>query len=194
MTRIAAILGSVTPPGRLHRALTEAAGHARAGGSDVDVIDLAAYRLDFVDGRPAAEHEDDSASLIEAVLAADAVILASPIYRASYTGALKNALDWLPIEAMRDKPVGIVAMGTTQYHYLAVDGPLREVLAWFGALVAPTSVYLTAADFEDGNLSANGAHAMDELFATVTTLATAVGATRLGPTPLAARGRRPSAT
>ena len=62
MTRIAAILGSVTPPGRLHRALTEAAGRARAGGSDVDVIDLAAYRLDFVDGRPAAEHEDDSAS------------------------------------------------------------------------------------------------------------------------------------
>mgnify|MGYP000517585901 CR=1 FL=1 len=35
------------------------------------------------------------------------------------------------------------------------DGPLREVLAWFGALVAPTSVYLTAGDFEDGELSAH---------------------------------------
>jgi hypothetical protein len=31
---------------------------------------------------------------------------------------------------------------------------------------------------------------MDELFATVTTLAAAVGSTTLGPTPLAARGRR----
>jgi NAD(P)H-dependent FMN reductase len=118
------------------------------------------------------------------------VILATPIYRASYTGALKNALDWLPLESMRDKPVGIVAMGTTAYHYLAVDNPLRSVLAWFGALVAPTSVYLAAADFEDGQLSANAAHAMDELFATVTTLAAAVGSTTLGPTPLAARGRR----
>ena len=89
----------------------------------------------------------------------DAVILASPIYRASYTRALKNLLDWLPLEAMRDKPVGIVAMGTSQYHYLAVDVPLRGALAWFGALVAPTSVYLAAADFEDGALSANAANA-----------------------------------
>lgn len=190
MTRIAAVLGSVTPPGRLHWALTEAAERARSGGSTVDILDLAQYRLDFVDGRAASEHDDDSQRLIDAVVPVDAVILASPIYRASYTGALKNCMDWLPIEAMRDKPVGIVAMGTSQYHYLAVDGPLREVLAWFGALVAPTSVYLTAADFEEGRVSANAAHAMDELFSTVTTLATAIGKTRLGPTPLAARGRR----
>lgn len=190
MTRIAAVLGSVTPPGRLHRALSEAAERARAHGSTVDVLDLAQYRLDFVDGRPPADHDDDSQQLIDAVVPADAVILASPIYRASYTGALKNCLDWLPIEAMRDKPVGIIAMGTSEYHYLAVDGPLREVLAWFGALVAPTSVYLTARDFVDGELSPNAAHAMDELFTTVTTLATAIGRATLGPTPLAARGRR----
>lgn len=190
MTRIVAVLGSVTPPGRLHAAVTGAAVRAQAAGADVEVLDLAQFRLDFVDGRPASEHDDDSQRVIDIVLPADAVILASPIYRASYTGALKNVLDWLPLEALRDKPVGIVAMGTSQYHYLAVDGPLREVLAWFGALVAPTSVYLTAADFEDGKLTANASHAMDELFATVTTLATALGGTPLGPTPLTARGRR----
>jgi FMN reductase len=190
MTRIAAVLGSVTPPGRLHRALTQAAERAGSGGATVDVLDLANFRLDFVDGRPAAEHDDDSQRLIDAVVPADAVILATPVYRASYTGALKNALDWLPIESMRDKPVGIVAMGTSPYHYLAVDSHLRSVLAWFGALVAPTSVYLAAADFSEGELSDNAAHAMDELFSTCIALATAVGDTSLGPTPLAARGRR----
>lgn len=190
MTHIVAVLGSVTPPGRLHGALTEAAMRARTRGATVDVLDLAELRLDFVDGRPPAEHDDDSQRLINAVVPADAVILASPIYRASYSGALKNALDWLPIEAMRDKPVGIVAMGTSQYHYLAVDSHLRIVLAWFGALVAPTSVYLASTDFTDGRLSANASGAMDELFNTVTTLATAVGDTTLGPVPLAARGRR----
>ena len=65
---------------------------------------------------------------------ADAVILASPVYRGSFTGALKNLLDHLPIEALTGKPVGIVAMGATNHHYLGVDWHLRDVLAWFGAI------------------------------------------------------------
>ena len=38
-------------------------------------------------------------------------------------------------------------MGATQHHFLGVDWHLRDVLAWFGALVVPTSVYLVSADF-----------------------------------------------
>ena len=42
------------------------------------------------------------------------MLLASPVYRASFTGALKNLLDLTPVEALRAKPVGIVAMGATR--------------------------------------------------------------------------------
>ena len=56
---------------------------------------------------------------------ADAVLMASPVYRGSYTGALKNLLDLTPVDALRNKPVGIVAMGATLHHYLGVDGQLR---------------------------------------------------------------------
>jgi FMN reductase len=66
---------------------------------------------------------------------------------------LKNLLDHLPIEALAGKPVGIVAMGATNHHYLGVDWHLRDVLAWFGAVVVPTSVYLSSADFVEGNLA-----------------------------------------
>ena len=81
------------------------------------------------------------------------MLLASPVYRASFTGALKNLLDLTPLETLRAKPIGIVAMGASLHHYLGVDWQLRAVLAWFGALVAPTSVYLESAHFKDGRLA-----------------------------------------
>ena len=85
--------------------------------------------------------------------------MASPVYRGSYTGALKNLLDLTPVDALRNKPVGIVAMGATLHHYLGVDGQLRAVLAWFGALVLPTSVYLESSHFKDGQLADSAARA-----------------------------------
>ena len=57
------------------------------------------------------------------------IILASPAYRGSFTAALKNLLDHLPIEPLAAKPVGIVAMGATSHHYLGMEWHLRDVLA-----------------------------------------------------------------
>jgi NAD(P)H-dependent FMN reductase len=64
---------------------------------------------------------------------------------------------------------------------------LRAVLAWFGALVAPTGVYLRSADFEAGRLASRAA--LEELGAladTVLTLAERLANAPLGPDPLAA--------
>lgn len=187
MTRIAAVIGSVTPPGRLNGAVTAAIDRAAAAGHEVEVIDLATVTLDFADGRPPAEHEDDSARVIEALLNAEAVLLASPVYRGSYTGALKNLLDLLPVEALQSKPVGIIAMGATTHHYLGVDFHLRDVLAWFGALVAPTSVYLSSADFSEGRPSAEAAQRLDQLVSTVAALTAATSGMVFQPPPLAAQ-------
>jgi FMN reductase len=127
--------------------------------------------------------------VVKALADADAVLLASPVYRASFTGALKNLLDLTPIEALRGKAVGIVAMGASAHHYLGVDGHLRHVLAWFGALVAPTSVYLEPAHFKEGTLADPAAlSAIRELVATTLALA-AHPRDQLGPPPLAGRRR-----
>ena len=102
------------------------------------------------------------------------------------TGALKNLLDLVPVETLTGKPVGIVAMGATQHHYLGVDHHLRDVMAWFGALVAPTSVYLTSADFIDGGLNETSAAALDALLDTLGLLSESLaGKGDLGPAPLA---------
>jgi NAD(P)H-dependent FMN reductase len=100
---------------------------------------------------------------------------------------LKNLLDIAPVEALQAKPVGIVAMGGSPHHFLGVDWQLREVLTWFGSLVAPTSVYITGSDFKDGKLASEGAQRdLAALAATLVTLARLDRAS-LGPTPLAAR-------
>jgi FMN reductase len=79
-------------------------------------------------------------------------------------------------------------MGGSSHHYLGVDSQLRFILAWFGALVAPTSVYLTSRDFADGKLASEDA--LQELLAlceTLKDLAEGARGKTLGPAPLAVR-------
>ena len=79
-------------------------------------------------------------------------------------------------------------MGGSPHHYLAVDAQLRQVLAWLGALVAPTGVYLTGGDFRDGQLTSDSARAdLAALTDTLTLLMRRLGPAALGPPPLAAK-------
>jgi FMN reductase len=189
MSKLVGILGSVTPPGRMLTAMNHALHGAAIPGVEAELINLADCRVAFADGRPPEQYGDDTASIVARVRAADAVILASPVYRASFTGALKNVLDHLPVDALAGKPVGIVAMGATPHHFLGVDWHLREVLTWFGAIVAPTSVYLVSADFVEGQPSDNAKRELESLVQALVKLreiAPAAGE-YLGPRPLAAR-------
>jgi FMN reductase len=192
VTRVVGILGSVTPPGRLSRALAAALAAARDldPSIDTDLIDLGEYRIGFADGRPLEQLEDDTTAIVKRVQDATGVILASPVYRGSFTGVLKNLLDLLPVEALQAKPCGILAMGASQHHYLGVDWHLRAVLAWFGALVAPVSVYLTSADFSEGVILEPARNELNGLAGAVLAMeraASSLGPGELGPPPLAAR-------
>jgi|HubBroStandDraft_5_1064220.scaffolds.fasta_scaffold394738_1 FMN reductase len=191
MIKLTAVLGSVTPPGRLLQALTAmtAAVQAADAALEVDLINLADVRIAFADGRAPEAYGDDTAAVVNRVAAADIIVLASPVYRASFTGALKNLLDHLPVEALMGKPCGIVAMGATAHHFLGVEWHLREVLTWFGAIVPPTGVYLSSADFVDGKLVDSASTDLSALADALIRLRTvAPGAGKpLGPLPLSAR-------
>jgi FMN reductase len=190
-TKLLAIVGSVTPPGRLLSATRWLLDSARSSHAELDVelINLAEKKIAFADGRPPEKYGDDTAAIIESARSADAVVIASPVYRGSFTGALKNLLDHLPVESLASKPVGIIAMGATQHHYLGVDWHLRDVLAWFGALVLPTSVYLASGDFVDGNLVDSAMQDIRDLTDALLKLTsiTPPRGTFLRPKPLAAR-------
>jgi FMN reductase len=181
-------LGSTTPPGRLHRALGGAIERAAERGTSADLIDLGTLDLGFANGTPIADLNDDTAATIAAIGSAGAVILATPIYRGSMSGSLKNLIDLTPVPALQGKVVGLVAMGASDHHFLGAERHLRDVLAFFGAVVMPVAVYLNGGDFEDGVPVERAATALDELFAaTVATAAALEGVEALrSPAPMAA--------
>jgi len=184
--RLLMIVGAATPPGRLAAAVAFAAGNT----ADVAIenLNLAEVQVEICDGRPLDKYNDSTRRAVERIIGADAVLIAAPVYRASYPGVLKNLLDIAPVEALQAKPVGIVAMGGSPHHFLGVDWQLRAVLTWFGALVAPASVYITGGDFKDGQLASDSARQdLAALTATLATLAKSLGGAALGPKPLAAK-------
>jgi FMN reductase len=189
------LLGSTTPAGRLHRAVEGAIERAVALGTTADLFDLGAHTIGFADGTPAADLDDDTEAAIAAVEAAGALIVATPIYRGSITGSLKNLFDLMPVPALQGKVVGLVAMGASDHHYLGAERHLRDVLAFFGAVAMPVAVYLNGGDFEDGVPGERAATALDELFAGTAATATALDGVEAlrEPPPLAARAIKPRA-
>lgn len=187
LTRVTVLIGAATPPGRLHAAAIAAADSLRSQGADVSDVDLSTVHVEVADGRPGDAYDDATRGAMAAIAQADAVMIASPVYRASIPGVLKNLLDLVPVTALEAKPVGIVAMGGSAHHYLGVDRHLRDILSWFGALVAPTSVYLTGRDFDRGVPTADAAATLDQLATTVLTLTRRLSGAAIGPEPLAKR-------
>ncbi|MFJ8621306.1 NADPH-dependent FMN reductase [Kitasatospora sp. NPDC093550] len=64
---------------------------------------------------------------------ADAVVIATPVYKAAYSGLLKCLLDHLPQHALTGKTVLPLATGGSTAHVLAIDYALRPVLSSMGA-------------------------------------------------------------
>ncbi|WP_308921965.1 NADPH-dependent FMN reductase [Janthinobacterium sp. J1-1] len=107
--------------------------------SKLDVRDLPARALLQADYSDA-----DIAGAVRAVAEADAIVIATPIYKASYTGLLKAFLDLLPQDGLAGKLVLPLATGGGHAHTLALDYALRPVLHALGAKQVFTSIYANA--------------------------------------------------
>ncbi|MDA0262622.1 MAG: NAD(P)H-dependent oxidoreductase [Chloroflexi bacterium] len=191
MPTLLGIHGTVTSPGRLHQALEMALAAASASDPSVTagLLHLGGHQISFADGRPPEAYGDDTQKVLEQVMAADMYLIATPIFRASFTGALKNLLDHVPVEGLMGKACGLIGMGATDHHYLTVDTQLRPVLAWFGAHLVPGGVYLQSQHFQDGKLADPKAiAALESLGRAVVSLhkAASSNSESAGPSPLAA--------
>ncbi len=67
------------------------------------------------------------------VLRADGLVIATPVYKAAFSGVLKAWLDLLPQFALEGKTVLPLATGGSVAHALALDYALRPVLMSMGA-------------------------------------------------------------
>jgi FMN reductase len=96
-----------------------------------------------------ADYDDAAiARAVRAVADADAIVIATPIYKAAYTGLLKAFLDLLPQDGLAGKLVLPLATGGGHAHTLALDYALRPVLHALGAKQVFTSIYANAQQLE----------------------------------------------
>ncbi len=73
---------------------------------------------------------------------ASAVVVATPVYKAAYSGGLKTLLDILPQTALRGKTVLPLVTGGSPAHQLAIDYALKPVLSALGATDLLQGVYI----------------------------------------------------
>ena len=77
------------------------------------------------------------------VARARAIVVATPVYKAAYSGVLKVFLDLLPQTALKEKHVLPLATGGSPNHMLALDYALRPVLQSLGAAHILPGIYAT---------------------------------------------------
>jgi chromate reductase len=116
-------------------ALLRAAAELLPPGMMLEILDLSPLPM---------FNQDDEKPFPEAVAhlrarlaQADALLISTPEYNSSLSGALKNAIDWAsraPQPPLKDMPVGIIGASTGSFGTLRSQLHLRQVLTHVGAL------------------------------------------------------------
>lgn len=140
---VLAVDASPTRGGRTRAALDAVSSAAAQAGAVVETIGLG-------DGGSGLQ------PVLSALASAEAVVLASPVYRASFAAPLKQLLDAVPREAppslrspLRAKAIAVVYSGASLHHFLALDS-LRGILAgFFAAHVVPPGLYVPGEAFDE---------------------------------------------
>ncbi|MGO2660707.1 FMN reductase [Mycetocola reblochoni] len=78
---------------------------------------------------------------------ADLLVVASPVYRASFTGLFKHLFDFVDQYALVDTPVLVSATGGGERHALILEHSFRPLFGFFQALTLPIGVYASTSDF-----------------------------------------------
>lgn len=130
MPTILAISGSPSPTSKTARVLTHVAGRLSI---EADLSMLAVRNLPAEVLLGADPSHPVIVEVAEQIQAADGLIVATPVYKAAYSGVLKALLDLLPQFVLAGKVVLPLATGGTLAHVLAIDYALRPVLTSMGA-------------------------------------------------------------
>lgn len=119
------------------------------------LVDLADLDVQFSDGRDYIDYNGDTRMLAETLMAADAIIIGTPIFQASIPGTLKNVFDLLPVGAFEDKVIGVLVTAGSPKHYLVAEHQLRPILTYMKAQVVPRYVFVEAKDVDRGRIASD---------------------------------------
>jgi len=108
---------------------------------------------DLLEARYDSDAFTDAKKTIES---AAGIVVATPVYKAAYSGVLKTFLDILPQYAFRGKTLLPIATGGSPGHLLAIDYAIKPLLSTMAATDVLQGVYTVDAQFKteaDGRVS-----------------------------------------
>ncbi len=100
---------------------------------------------------------------IDALAAADGLVVSTPVYKAGASGLFKAFFDLLDNDLLIGKPVVLAATAGTARHALVADDQLRPLFAYLRALSVPTSLFAAPEDWADPDLNQRAERAAREL-------------------------------
>lgn len=162
--KVLAIGGSLRAGSRTLKVLEIALEGATLDGAQTDLIDLKKLPLPFYDDRHDIQSYPQSVfTFIERVRWADGLILASPVYHGTLSGAMKNALDFLELLANDDPPwlaekvVGLISVAAGGHGVNTINSMLhtcRALHAWTlpTAVAVPGSALDSNGQLRDSNI------------------------------------------
>ncbi|WP_051196424.1 NADPH-dependent FMN reductase [Jonesia quinghaiensis] len=130
--------------------------------NEIPIADLPMYSPDFDGAYPEA-----AAALKKSVEAADAVIISTPQYNDSFSGAVKNAVDWASRpwgqHSFSGKPTAVASASIAPHGGAKAGGFLADILAFGQAKVLETHLNVFV---NDDSFTDDGSFAQPELIAT----------------------------
>jgi len=151
---LVAVSGSLHSPSKTTVLITEILNSfAEALGEHVEVetrlIELSDVGREFSGALRRDELGPAAQEAVRQIESATLLIIASPVYRASFTGLFKHVFDFVGQYSLIDKPVLLAATGGSDRHALIIEHQFRPLFSFFQALTLPIGVYASDADFID---------------------------------------------
>jgi len=165
--RVVGVSGSLHDPSKttsLVEAILDSVG--RRGVVETRLIAIAQIAGALAGALSRDELPAEVEEALQAIEQADLLVVATPVYRASFTGLFKHLFDFVGQYALVGKPVLLAATGGGERHALIIEHQLRPLFAFFQALTLPVGVYASTADFDgaalrDGAVRARVEQAVD---------------------------------
>ena len=156
MAKIVGISGSLSQPSRTKALVEEiTASASRQLHAPAEVIDIAEIAVTLGSTVSYGNFPAELAEIYKKVQEADLLVIASPVYKASYTGLLKHFFDLLDPKALVGKVAILAATGGSDQHAMVVDYQLRTLASFFNVYTAPTAIYAKDSEFTQYQLTSD---------------------------------------
>jgi FMN reductase len=136
---------------RVALAVADALSDRLAIDSDRLVVDLAEVATELFDPESSTVN-----GLLRDVAASELLVVASPTFKATYTGLLKSFFDRYATNALSSTVAVGIMTGAAPVHALAVEVHLRPLLVELGASAPTRGLYVTEQQFDDLDAAIGG--------------------------------------